>query len=65
MVVVHVIFGLVVGLVAAVWACSENYSLFAMLGAYMLAGNLGVLASAAVSLVRLPGREHAQKAQEV
>ena len=64
MVVAHVIFGLVLGFVAAVWACSEGYSLLAMVGAYLAGGNLGVLTGAAVSLVRRPCQEHAQEAQE-
>ena len=64
MVIAHVIVGLVVGFVAAVWACSEGYSLLAMIGAYLAGGNLGVLTGAAVSLVRRPRWEHVQEAQE-
>ena len=64
MVVAHVIVGLVLGFVAAVWACSEGYSLLAMIGAYMVGGNLGVLTGVAVSLVLRPRQEHAQAAQE-
>ena len=64
MAVAPAIFGLVLGFAAAVWACSEGYSLSAMIGTYMVSGILGVLTGAAVPLVRRPRREHAQEAQE-
>ena len=64
MVVAHVIVSLVVGFVAAVWACSEGYSLSAMIGVYMVGCNLGLLASAAVLLVWRPRQEYTQEAQE-
>ena len=54
MLIVHLVVGIIFGFVAAVWACSEGYSLLAMLGFYMLAGNLGVVVSGAVALVRAP-----------
>jgi hypothetical protein len=54
MIVAHLVIGMTLGFVAAVWACGEGYSLLAMIGFYMLAGNLGVAASAAAALVRGP-----------
>lgn len=62
--VTHVLVGLVVGFVTAVWACAEGYSLLAMLGFYILAGNLGVAASAAVSLLGVSRQGHAHRAQQ-
>jgi hypothetical protein len=64
MLVTHLLIGLVIGFGAAVWACSEGYSLLAMIGFYMLASNLGLLVSAALSLLRLPRKDHAQERQE-
>ena len=54
MVIAHLSVGIILGFVAAVWACGEGYSLLAMLGFYMLAGNIGVVVSGAVALVRAP-----------
>ena len=56
MLIPHLVVGIILGFVAAVWACGEGYSLLAMLGFYVLAGNLGVVLSAAVALVRAPRR---------
>lgn len=64
MLITHVLVGLIVGFVAAIWACAEDYSLLPMLGFYALAGNLGVGASAAVSLVGLSRQGYAHQAQD-
>ena len=64
MYIAHVLVGLIVGFVAAVWACAEGYSLLAMLGFYVLAGNLGVAASAAVSWAGKSQQGHARRTQE-
>ena len=52
MLVVHLLAGLLLGFVAAVWSWSEGYSLLAMLGLYVLAANVGVLGSAVLALLR-------------
>jgi hypothetical protein len=65
MIITHLVIGMTLGFVAAVWACGEGYSLLAMIGLYVLVGNLGVAGSAAVSLLRLPRLERPQGAQEV
>ena len=51
MLIVHLLAGLHLGFVAAVWGWSEGYSLFAILGLYVLGGNVGVLGSAALALL--------------
>ena len=51
MLIVHVLVGLVLGFVAALWGWSEDYSLLAILGLYVLAANVGMLGSAALMLL--------------
>jgi hypothetical protein len=51
MLILHVLAGLVLGFVAALWGWSEGYSLLAMLGLYVLAANVGLLGSAALALL--------------
>ena len=53
MLIRHLVTGIVLAFVTAVWAYAQGYSLFAMLGFYVLGGSLGVAASAVVSLVPL------------
>ncbi len=55
MLIIHLLAGLVLGFCAALWSWLEGYSLWAMLGLYVLVGNLGVLASAAVALIHFRG----------
>lgn len=52
MLVVHLLAGLLLGFVAALWGWSAGYSLFAMLGLYVLAANAGLLGSAVLALLR-------------
>jgi hypothetical protein len=52
MLVVHLLAGLVLGFVAALWGWSEDYSLLSMLWLYVLGGNVGLLGSAVLALLR-------------
>ena len=59
MLIVHLFAGLVAAFLPALWAWLDGASFWAMLGLYVLGGNLGVAASATVALI-LP-RTGAQK----
>ncbi len=52
MLIFHLLAGLVLGFVAALWGWSQGYSLWGMLGLYALGGNAGLLGSAAWALLR-------------
>ena len=51
MLIVHLLVGLLLGFVTAVWSWSEGYSLLTMLGLYVLAANVGLLGSATLMLL--------------
>ena len=51
MLIVHLFAGFVGAFSLALWAWLDGASFWAMLGLYVLSGNLGVAASAAVSLI--------------
>jgi hypothetical protein len=51
MLIVHLFAGFVAAFSLALWAWLDGASFWAMLGLYVLGGNLGVAASATVSLI--------------
>lgn len=64
MIVSHLLIGLTAGILAALAAWAAGWPLWAMLGAYMLGGNVGAAVSAGVAWWRPgrschPGREEA------
>lgn len=56
MLVVHLAFGLVFGVVAAALSVVLGYSFWAVVGFYILGANLGLLASLPAALLKRPGR---------
>lgn len=51
MLILHLFAGFVAAFSAGLWAWLDGASFWAMLGLYVIGGNLGVAASAAVSLI--------------
>ena len=51
MLILHLFTSFVAALTLALWAWLDDASVWAVLGLYVLGGNLGVAASAAVSLI--------------
>jgi hypothetical protein len=52
MLILHVLIGLVVGILAAAWVWLSGASLWTMLGYYVLGGNAGIGLTVALALIR-------------
>ena len=52
MLVIHLLAGVVLGLVAALWGWTAGYSLWVLPGLYILGGSVGVIGSALPALLR-------------
>lgn len=53
MLIVHLGSGLLIAIAAALWGSAAGYPLWACLGLYILGGNVGVVASAMIEVLRL------------
>jgi hypothetical protein len=56
MLVVHLAFGIISGVLAAVLSHAMGFSFWGVVGCYILAANVGLLASLAAALLREPGK---------